>query len=55
MIAVLWTARIVVDFLYFSHDDWPSGVKYVVGHTMLTSLFALLVVIYGGTVVFHFM
>jgi len=53
MVAVFWTARIVVDFFYFSHDDWPSGTKYIVGHTMLTSLFALLVVIYGGTVVFH--
>ena len=53
VIAVFWTARIVVDFLYFSHDDWPEGVKYVVGHAMLTSLFVLLVAIYGATVVFH--
>lgn len=53
VIAVFWTARIVVDFLYFSHEDWPSGTKYVVGHAMLTSLFLLLVAIYAGTVVFH--
>jgi len=52
-IAVFWTARILVDFFYFSHEDWPSVTKYVVGHTMLTSLFLLLVVIYGGTAAFH--
>lgn len=53
LIAVFWSARILVDFFYFSHDDWPDGVEFVVGHTMLTSLFLLLVSIYGGTVVFH--
>jgi len=52
-IAAFWTARILVDSFYFSHDDWPEGVKYVVGHTMVTSLFLLLVGIYAGVVVFH--
>lgn len=52
-IAVFWTARILVDAFYFSHDDWPDGLEFVVGHTMLTSLFVLLVVIYGGTIVSH--
>lgn len=52
VIAVFWTARVLVDFFYFSHKDWPSGTKYVVGHAMLTSLFLLLVTIYAGTVVF---
>jgi alginate O-acetyltransferase complex protein AlgI len=52
-IAVFWSARILVDFLYFSHDDWPDGVEFVVGHAMLTSLFTLLVVIYGGTIAVH--
>lgn len=53
MISVFWSARILVDTFYFSHDDWPEGVEFVVGHALLTSLFLLLVVIYGGTVVFH--
>ncbi len=53
MVAVFWSARILVDTFYFSHDDWPEGVEFVVGHALLTSLFLLLVVIYGGTVVFH--
>lgn len=53
LVAVFWTARILVDALYFSHDDWPAGLAFVVGHTMLTSLFVLLVLIYGGTVIYH--
>jgi hypothetical protein len=52
-VATFWTARILVDTLYFSHDDWPEGVEYVVGHALLTSLFAFLVVVYGGTVAYH--
>lgn len=55
VIAVFWTVRILVDFLYFSHEDWPEGVKYVVGHAMLTSLFLLIVAIYAGTILFHMM
>lgn len=53
LIAVFWTARILVDFAYFSHDDWPDGVEFEVGHTMLTSLFVLLVLVYAGTIAFH--
>jgi alginate O-acetyltransferase complex protein AlgI len=53
LIAVFWIARIIVDATYFSHDDWPEGLEFIVGHTMLTSLFILLVVIYVGTILFH--
>lgn len=52
-VAVFWTARSLVDSLYVSHDDWPDGVEYVVGHALLTTLFAVLVVVYGGTVAYH--
>lgn len=52
-VATFWTARMLVDALYFSHDDWPEGVAYVVGHALLTSLFVLLVVVYAGTIAFH--
>ena len=41
-IGIYWTARILVDFLYFSHDDWPKGKGFVVGHALLTSLFIFL-------------
>lgn len=53
LIVVFWTVRIVVDVVYFDHDDWPEGLEFVVGHALLTSLFLLLVVIYAGTVAFH--
>jgi hypothetical protein len=37
-----WTARILVDAFYFSHEDWPKGRQFVVGHFLLTSLFVAL-------------
>lgn len=42
LIALFWTARIVVDAIVFEHDDWPQGPEFVVGHTMLTSLFVFI-------------
>ena len=41
-IAVYWTSRIMVDMFYFSHEDWPQGRQFVVGHFLLTSLFLAL-------------
>jgi hypothetical protein len=41
-IGIYWSARIVVDAIYFSHSDWPKGKAFVVGHTLLTLLFSLL-------------
>jgi hypothetical protein len=38
-IASYWTARILVDAFYFSHEDWPPGQSFLVGHILLTSLF----------------
>ena len=49
-IAVYWTARIGVDALYFSHEDWPKGRLFIVGHFLLTSLFIFLAVVYWTTV-----
>lgn len=37
-----WTARILVDAFYFSHEDWPQGREFVVGHILLTCLFVAL-------------
>jgi hypothetical protein len=34
-----WTARILVDAFYFSHEDWPKGRQFVIGHVLLTCLF----------------
>jgi alginate O-acetyltransferase complex protein AlgI len=43
-----WTARILVDAFYFSHEDWPKGRQFVVGHILLTSLFTALACSYWG-------
>ena len=52
-IGIYWTARILVDALYFSHADWPQGKMFVVGHVLLTSLFCFLAASYLGLFVWH--
>jgi alginate O-acetyltransferase complex protein AlgI len=49
--AVFWTLRIVVDFTYFKHSDWPVGPQFVVGHLMLTALFAALASTYWAVLI----
>lgn len=44
--SLFWTGRIVVDALYFRHDDWPRGELFVVGHTCLTTLFVVLAAVH---------
>lgn len=41
-IGFYWLLRIVVDFAYYSHGDWPSGKLSRIGHVLLTSLFVFL-------------
>ena len=48
-----WTARILVDAFYFSHEDWPQGREFVIGHILLTSLFVALAVSYWGLFVWQ--
>jgi alginate O-acetyltransferase complex protein AlgI len=52
-IGVYWTARILVDAIYFSHSDWPKGMAFVVGHALLTLLFSFLAASYVGLFVWH--
>lgn len=47
-IGLYWTARILVDAIYFSHSDWPKGRVFVVGHALLTLLFSFLATSYVG-------
>jgi len=49
-IAIYWTARIGVDVLYFSHQDWPKGREFVIGHVLLTLLFIFLASTFWATV-----
>lgn len=46
-IAVYWLTRVLVDCLYFKHSDWPKGPQFVIGHTLLTSLFLSFVMVYS--------
>jgi hypothetical protein len=48
-----WTARILVDAFYFSHDDWPKGRQFVIGHILLTCLFVALATSYWGLFVWQ--
>jgi hypothetical protein len=41
-IGIYWLMRIVVDFTYYSHADWPRGRGIVLGHALLTLLFCFL-------------
>jgi hypothetical protein len=41
-IGIYWAVRIVVDFTYYEHKDWPLGGSFLIGHILLTSLFAFL-------------
>jgi hypothetical protein len=50
-IGVYWALRIAVDFLYYEHADWPRGRGFVLGHILLTSLFAYLAVANLGLVI----
>jgi len=52
-IGMWWTARIVVDTCVFEHADWPEGPAFVVGHTLLTTLFVFLAAVYLGLAAWH--
>ena len=45
-IGIYWLLRIVVDFTYYNHADWPKGTAFVAGHVLLTSLFVFLSITY---------
>jgi hypothetical protein len=45
-IAVFWTARVAIDFLWYDHRDWPRGNSLVAGHALVTTLFLALASVY---------
>ena len=53
-IGIFWSARILVDFFYFRHSDWPAGKAFKVGHILLTALFVYLAATYIGVIVWHY-
>jgi hypothetical protein len=52
-IGIYWLTRIIVDFTYYDHKDWPSGRGFVVGHILLTLLFAFLACTYLSVFIWH--
>ncbi|HUL15749.1 MAG TPA: hypothetical protein VLV88_07110 [Terriglobales bacterium] len=54
-IGFYWMLRIVVDFAYYSHRDWPSGAAFRVGHVLLTSLFVFLSGTFLGVTFWHWL
>ncbi len=55
VIAIFWWSRIVVDAFYFEHSDWPEGVEFVLGHTMLTTLFVCIASTYTTVLCWHWL
>jgi hypothetical protein len=54
-IGFYWLLRIVVDFAYYSHRDWPQGAAFRVGHFLLTSLFVFLSTSYLSVTLWHWL
>jgi hypothetical protein len=54
-IGIYWLLRVVVDFTYYDHSDWPQGRAFVVGHLLLSLLFVFLFVTYLGVLVQHWL
>lgn len=52
-IGIYWTSRILVDAFYFSHQDWPEGRLFVLGHVLLTSLFIALSLSYFALILWR--
>ena len=54
-IGCYWLLRIIVDFAYYSHRDWPVGTAFRVGHVLLTSLFVFLSASYLSLTLWHWL
>jgi len=54
-IGFYWLLRVVVDFAYYSHQDWPKGAAFRLGHVLLTSLFVFLSSSYLGLTLWHWL
>ena len=52
-IVLFWCTRILVDLFYYEHSDWPKGPQFFVGHALLNSLFAFLILGYGSVLLYH--
>jgi hypothetical protein len=49
-IGLYWLVRLVLDWFWFGHGDWPPGRWFVLGHIALELLFAYLSLAYLAVV-----
>lgn len=54
-IALFWWARVLTDFFYMKHEDWPQGPLFTVGHIALTTLFVSLALLYTTVAIVAFL
>jgi alginate O-acetyltransferase complex protein AlgI len=45
-IAVFWSARVVIDIVWYDAADWPAGNALVAGHALVSTLFCALATVY---------
>ena len=50
---LFWTTRVIVDFSYFKHSDWPSGLLFVIGHCCLSTTFIAIVIVDWSVLAWH--
>jgi alginate O-acetyltransferase complex protein AlgI len=53
LIGGFWLLRILADSFYFSHEDWPPGPQFVIGHALLNTAFVGMCGTYLGLLVWH--
>lgn len=53
LVAIFWTARIVLNFCCFRGDMWPAGNRYVMARILLDALFIGLATTYWGLLLWH--
>jgi hypothetical protein len=53
-IALFWWARVLTDFFYMKHSDWPQGPLFSIGHICLTTLFLSMSFLYSVLAVIAF-
>jgi VanZ family protein len=52
-IGLYWLVRLVLDWVWFGHRDWPPGRRFVLAHVALELLFAYLAITYLGLAAWH--
>lgn len=53
-IGMFWLFRVLIDFFYFEHKDWPAGRRFIVAHVLLIALDIFLAATYLGLPIWHF-